>query len=156
MPMKIIHDDIWKIYDNAVVNRLDHTAIVIPTNGYVKKNGYAVMGRGLARDAAGSFNELPYELGIRLQWYGNIPHYFPEYKIITFPTKYEWHQSAHLQLIRQSAQYLNKMTQRINFHRIYVPKVGCGNGQLDWIDVRPILEAHLKSRCFVLVVQQDK
>jgi len=39
--MKYIKDDIWKYHDR-------HTPIVITTNGYVKRNGECVMGRGIA------------------------------------------------------------------------------------------------------------
>ncbi len=31
-----------------------------------------------------------------------------------------------------------------------LPRVGCGNGSLDWEDVQPILERHLDDR-FILV-----
>lgn len=149
--MKTMYMDIWKVYDEYVMPRNDHTVIVIPTNGFVKRNGYAVMGRGLAHDAAGSFNRLPLELGIRLQWYGNIPHYFQQYKIITFPTKHTWSQPADLYLIQQSAESLNRVARKLHFHRIYIPKVGCGNGQLDWEHVKPILDETLTEKCFVLV-----
>lgn len=59
--MKEVKGDIWKV---AAEN---HDWIVIPTNGFVKVNGKAVMGRGLAYQAMEKYPELPAELGGRIK-----------------------------------------------------------------------------------------
>jgi hypothetical protein len=88
-------------------NLFDQTnadAICIPTNGYVKKNGYAVMGAGVALDACKRWPGIDDSLGILLYNMGNRPFLLtsshpdePEaiyikktlvpYHVLTFPTK---------------------------------------------------------------------
>ena len=46
-------------------------AVCITTNGIVKKNGCAVMGAGIAKQANMSFNGLARDLGALLSQYGN-------------------------------------------------------------------------------------
>jgi len=50
----------------------DYDAVVITTNGYVKKNGEAVMGRGIAKEAKEIFPDLPLKLGKRITEHGNF------------------------------------------------------------------------------------
>jgi len=53
----------------------DMDAIVITTNGYVKANGEAVMGRGCALTAQQMFPDLPELLGSKLTNHGNVVHH---------------------------------------------------------------------------------
>ena len=64
--------------------------IVVPTNGIVKEDGEAVMGRGLALQAKVKFPEMPSELGMSLKECGNEICLFYKYHIITFPVKHNW------------------------------------------------------------------
>ena len=66
--------------------------IFVTTNGFVKTNGRAVMGRGIAAEAAQSFPSLPKQLGEHIKTVGNVPmnlRYEP-YRIITFHVKHIW------------------------------------------------------------------
>ena len=51
-------------------------AVVITTNGSVKKDGKAVMGRGCAKQAAHIYPELAALLGVRIKARGNQPYVF--------------------------------------------------------------------------------
>ena len=134
--------NIWKIHME------DRTCdIVVPTNNTVKKNGLAVMGAGLAADAVRKYPSIEYLLGKKLKADGNCVHYFGGYRIITFPVKYEWFQMADYSLIKQSAHELKQLMDDEELSRVLVPRVGCGNGGLQWHDVKPILERELDSRC---------
>lgn len=151
--MKEVKRNIWDLYDSYVKEKMAK-AIVIPTNGTVKKDGCAVMGAGLAYDAKKRWPDFPKKLGHSLQIYGNVPMPFDEYKIITFPVKHNWWEKADIGLIELSARTLRDMTDnRIMFSCIFLPHVGCGNGKLNWKDVKPILERHLTSDVFVVVRQ---
>jgi hypothetical protein len=64
----------------------------ITTNGYVRKNGAAVLGRGVALQATKRFPDLEAKLGERLAASGNRVYVFPEMQfdgatIVTFPVK---------------------------------------------------------------------
>ena len=51
--------------------------VAIPTNGCVRRDGSAVMGAGVALQAARKFPGLAAELGQRIRAHGNIPFAFP-------------------------------------------------------------------------------
>jgi len=63
--MKELNRDLWDLYDQSKI-------CGITTNGYVKKNGLAVMGRGCALQARKRFMGLPRVLGEKIQQNGNI------------------------------------------------------------------------------------
>ena len=150
--MKIVVDDLWNIYDGLVAPMYSR-AIVIPTNGTIRKDGCCVMGAGLALDAKKKWPDLPRQLGEKLKLGGNTPHGFPQYRIITFPVKHNWWEKADLDLIRLSAMRLATESVSSRYEVIYMPKVGCGNGRLQWKDVRQVLAEFLTSR-FIIVVSK--
>ena len=138
--------------------------IVITTNGYIKKNGKAVMGRGIAKQAMIRFPKLPKEIGHCVTRDGNVTHMLVDYHIFTLPVKHNWWEKADIKLIKSSIKglvwlvdrFLTKRQSRyINESppRIYLVRPGCGNGQLDWEDVRPICEKYLDDR-FVIVEKE--
>lgn len=124
--------------------------IVITTNGTVKTNGEAVMGRGCAQEAKRRFPHLPRKLGHAIAFYGNVPFIFEKERLVTFPVKHRWWESATIPLIVQSAYRLKAILDKHRWPAIAVPHPGCGNGQLDWPTVRPHLEPLWDDR-FILV-----
>ncbi len=120
--------------------------ILIPTNGDVNRFGLAVMGRGLALQATRKFPGLQQALGDSLRIFGNQINIFDKYGILTFPVKHHWHESASLELIDRFAEKLS-----YERRQVFLPRVGCGNGGLDWKDVKPILEKYLTSDNFTIV-----
>ncbi len=126
--------------------------IAITTNGFVKREGTCVMGRGCARQAAARFPELPRKLASRISAEGNHVFYFPEYRLITFPVKHNWWEAADLGLIDRSARELLKSIEVKKIKEaVYLPRPGCGNGRLNWEDVKKILSPILKSDQFHIV-----
>lgn len=125
--------------------------IVIPTNGITKRTGQAVMGAGLAKQAAKRFPFLPLELGRYLKAHGNRVFAFPAKQIFTFPVKHDWREDADLELIKQSAEQLLALVDKHELKPpFYLPCVGCGNGKRTWEEVEPILKEILDDR-FVVV-----
>lgn len=128
-------------------------AIVITTNGFVKKNGSCVMGKGCALEAKKLYPKLEYTLGAEILAYGNHVHWLTtdaRWAIFSFPVKHNWWEKADLNLIERSCTELVTLVDnsfgkdRIPF--IAVPRPGCGNGQLDWADVKPICEKYFDNR----------
>lgn len=128
---------------------------VITTNGFVKADGKAVMGRGCAKEAAKKYPKLPGWLGIHLLNSGNKVHLFPD-KIITFPVKHNWWEEADLTLIERSTMQLLELCDGIEAESIAMPRPGCGNGKLDWEQVKPILEYHLDDRFIVVSFEHER
>lgn len=136
---------------------------VITTNGTVKKNGDCVMGRGCAAEAKQRWLQLPLVLGERITKLGNVVHFLGEFKnadlktmfgLWSFPVKHQWHEKADLTLIARSAEQLVNALDPVYFndrgHVIVLPRPGCGNGSLDWKDVKPILAPILDDRFHVI------
>lgn len=148
--MRELTGDLWQL---ALDLKAD--AVVITTNGFVKKDGTAVMGRGVAREAAERYPDLPKRLGKYLTAYGNKRFIFHEDDIIviTFPVKHNWWERADPKLIEESALALWTSVEHVHteIKCVVLPRPGCGNGGLDWADVRPILETWLKDDRFVVV-----
>lgn len=121
---------------------------VITTNGFIKKNGECVMGRGCAKEASIRYPKLPYELGMAIKEFGNHVLCFDKYQLVTFPVKHNWWEKADLELIKESAKELLRFSYLGN---IFLPRPGCGNGQLTWDEVKPVIEPILKSNNFIVV-----
>lgn len=143
---------------------------VITTNGTVKKNGEAVMGRGCAAEAKRMYPRLPRELGRHIRHLGNIVMDYgltdDGNYLMTFPVKHEWMQKADQRLIEVSARtltaYINSPDWHTEFKTVVLPRPGCGNGGLQWCwhndlnedkecyGVRHVLEPILDDRFHVI------
>ncbi|MBX3670434.1 MAG: macro domain-containing protein [Rhodocyclaceae bacterium] len=64
----------------------------------------------------------------------------PNY-IINFPTKDHWRGASKMAFIRDGLIDLVAQVRRLGIRSIAVPPLGCGNGGLDWTEVRPLIEA---------------
>lgn len=156
----------------------DYDAIVITTNGYVKKNGEAVMGRGIALEAAEKNPGLPLLLGEAIKEEGNRVFMFPLWRVwnskvphvrtwnpvteitfITFPVKpvvgtkgeMGWKAKADIDLIRTSTEQLVELMDAVKgYDTVIMPRPGCGNGGLKWEQVKPVIEPLLDDRFTVV------
>jgi len=66
----------------------------------------------------------------------------PRY-LINFPTKQHWRSSSRVEDVRSGLQALVAEIRARGIRSIAIPPLGCGNGGLDWHDVRPLIEAAL-------------
>jgi hypothetical protein len=143
-------------------------AIVITTNGFVKSDGACVMGRGIALEAKRRHPGIEYMLGDWIREVGNIPGQLCD-NIYIFPVKPCWDTCAadksnvvsHMRskfrendrvpgwacvartdIITESCRHFLEVFEDFQ-HNIYMPRPGCGFGELDWNQVKPILETYL-------------
>lgn len=164
------HGDIWE-------HAHEYDAIVITTNGFVKNNGEAVIGSGIALEAKKRFPNFAKHLGKALQTYGNVVWAISgdEYPcwIITMPTKPAfgpngepgWKAKSDINLIEDSAWALQGGTVKyigllanINLNpdkskhigRVLMPRPGCGSGGLKWEDVKKVIAPILDDRFTVM------
>ena len=133
-------------------------AICITTNGNVKKNGEAVMGRGCALEANRRWN-CAKNLGKSIKKYGNVVNfilYVVPYEVLSFPVKHNWWEKADLKLIKESAVELVKRTRLFNWKKVVLPRPGCGAGGLDWeTEVKPVLKPILDDRFYVITIAKE-
>lgn len=64
----------------------------------------------------------------------------PKY-IINFPTKRHWRQLSRMSDIECGLVDLIAQVKALNIKSIAIPPLGCGNGGLEWSDVRPLIES---------------
>lgn len=65
----------------------------------------------------------------------------PRY-IINFPTKDHWRNASNLKDIETGLQDLVQQIKNLDIRSIAMPPLGCGNGGLNWADVRPVIKQH--------------
>jgi len=108
-------------------------------------NCVGVMGKGIAADFKKRFPEMFTEYknlcDKRLVKPGE-PYIFTRLLkpwIINFPTKDHWRSVSKLKDIEKGVDIILKNYKEWGVTSLAVPPLGCGNGQLDWRDVGPLL-----------------
>ena len=160
--------------------KFEADACCITTNGFVTSNGNAVMGRGCAKTASDRDPEIKKLLGSFLRKGGNCTRVIKKYPtrtLVAFPVKPEtlnyfthkhevvshaqnkyklgdvvpgFHAVADLAIIEKSAIQLVSLANALNWKKVVLPRPGCGAGELNWSQVKPILEEHLDDRFYVI------
>jgi O-acetyl-ADP-ribose deacetylase (regulator of RNase III) len=64
----------------------------------------------------------------------------PKY-IINFPTKRHWRDKSKIEDIQTGLKALVAEVQQLGITSIAIPAFGCGNGGLDWLEVKPLIES---------------
>jgi len=149
----------------------DCSGIFITTNGFTKKDGSCVMGKGIAKQATMVVPGIEYILGNLIKTKGNKVHYITtsnDVELYSFPVKgiletYDgtnvvkhmahtfkignkvpgWACKARVELIQQSVQDILQMLSEgiLEPSKTYLlPRPGCGAGELNWDEVKPIME----------------
>lgn len=118
-------------------------------------NCVGVMGKGIALEFSRNYPKLLDEyrkactrndLQIGKCWFFKFEEFIWTRYICCFPTKDHWKDPSKLIYIEKG---LDDLTSQLikNFKlediSIAIPKLGCGNGGLDWKDVLPLMESRL-------------
>ncbi len=114
-------------------------------------NCVGVMGKGIALQFKQAFPEnfRQYERACRAKQVrpghmfivriGDLSSPNPTY-IINFPTKVHWRGKSRLEDIQSGLEALIQDVQKLQIQSIAIPPLGCGNGGLEWGQVRPLIE----------------
>ena len=150
--MRMVQGNIWKL-----AKALDW--VVVPTSISWRRDGTAVMGRGVAKQAADRWPGLTVDYGEQCMLRGastpvlaHRPRGLNPKNLLLFPVKpldssaphLSWKQPASLELIQRSLRQLYAMLPELHGGSIYIPDVGCGNGLLPVVVVRPYIEHTFK------------
>ena len=65
--------------------------------------------------------------------------------ILNFPTKQHWRNRSKLEWIEAGLEEFVRHYRELGIVEISFPQLGCGNGGLQWAEVRPLMEKHLGS-----------
>lgn len=145
--MHELQENIWDHLGSAI--------IAITTNGSLARNGWAIPGRGVARQAAERFPDVRRQLGALIARSGNHVYELP-YGLVSFPVEETPWSLPDPRLIRRSAEELRKLADKRGWSRIVVPRPGCGGGGLRWEEVRPLLDGLFDHRFIVITAPDAK
>ncbi len=176
-------------------NKDGPAAICLTTNGWTKKDGSCVMGRGCAGQARERWPGIEFSLGEALKG-GNVPHVLTQpadypneqqlilptpgryfmvpYHVVSFPVKpiscqYRdllprfqkqqpqhqpyypgWMSKARLDLIRLSAERLERLAGERGWASVILPRCEVGAGGLQWSQVKPVLAEILGDKFYLI------
>ena len=111
-------------------------------------NTVGVMGKGVAlsfkKRYPDMFQHYKSICEKRLLTIGKLMLYYePDYWVLLFPTKENWRNPSKLEYIEKGLmKFVNTYAEK-SITSIAFPRLGCGNGGLDWEDVRPLMEKYL-------------
>ena len=137
----------------------EHAAVCLTTNGQVKANGEAVMGRGTALQAKQRFPGVALDLGELITIHGNRTAVIYDADpgipaLVAVPVKDHWRAPAIPELIERSVRELVALADEHAWQTIWLPRPGAGVGGLDWEStVRPLIAPLLDDR-FVAITNQ--
>jgi len=168
--------DLW-----VLAHQLNADAVCITTNGFCKKDGTAVLGRGCALEAVQRWPELPKIYGHMLKTLGlrvdvmllrdqdyhlvafpvkpvsvranNMSTNVLRYKRVNYPTGTfvpGWAAMADPNLIVKSCLELMNHIDKNKWDITLLPRPGCGNGGLDWNEVKLLITPILDDRVIVV------
>lgn len=112
-------------------------------------NTVGVMGKGLALEFKQRYPDI-------FKWYKQMcdKHLFTigklmlcraaDYWVLLFPTKENWRNPSKIEYIEAGLKKFADTYADKGISSIAFPKLGCGNGELSWDDVRPVMEKYLK------------
>lgn len=63
--------------------------------------------------------------------------------LINFPTKQHWKAKSKIEYVEHGLDDLAYQVRELGIKSLVMPPLGCGNGGLDWNDVRPLIEEKL-------------
>lgn len=113
-------------------------------------NTVGVMGKGIALEFKKRYPEMfnlyqskcddkSFDMGKLLLWKKE------EKWILLFPTKRHWRSPSKITDIEQGLKKFAQSYDKLGIESIAFPKLGCGNGGLDWKEVKLIMEKYLSN-----------
>jgi O-acetyl-ADP-ribose deacetylase (regulator of RNase III) len=112
-------------------------------------NTAGAMGKGLAKQYKRLFPEMfekyqllceSGELDIGKLWIYQTPNKW----VLNFPTKKHWRRPSEIGFVEAGLRTFVSVYDKARITSIAFPQLGCGNGELDWNDVKPLMVSFLK------------
>lgn len=133
--MKILVGDILKSKAQTLINTV---------------NCVGIMGKGIALEFKNRFPEMfkdYVESCARKEVKPGVPYLYKTLflpQIVNFPTKDHWKSVARISDIEHGMQYLLSYYKEWGITSLAIPPLGCGNGQLEWRAVGPLIYKYAK------------
>lgn len=130
-----VKSDFWK-------EALDADALVCTINGVVMSNGRLVMGAGIAKQFRDFYPNLDLFWGKQRRKYpeGLLTSKLGQQTLIGLPTKTDWKKPSDLNFVAHNLKLLLDYINVNNFIKVVMTRPGCGNGGLEWGQVKPLMQ----------------
>lgn len=79
----------------------------------------------------------------------------PEKWVLMFPTKKHWRNPSKIEYIESGLKKFVDNYEQLGIESIAFPRLGCGNGNLDWDIVKPLMEKYLKPLPITVYIYVD-
>ena len=111
-------------------------------------NTVGVMGKGIALQFKNKYPQMfaAYQKACEKQQLGIGRLYLwksPEKWVLMFPTKRHWRNPSKIEYVESGLKEFVDSYERLGVDSIAFPRLGCGNGGLEWSVVKPIMEKYL-------------
>lgn len=111
-------------------------------------NCVGVMGKGVALEFKNRYPALFQDYKIRCdrgEVKAGAPYLWEDdqIQVLNFPTKRHWRDNSLLQDIEDGLKYLAHNYDKFSIQSIAMPALGCGNGGLNWDDVKSLIDRYL-------------
>ena len=124
-------------------------------------NTVGVMGKGIALQFKEKYPEMfkyyqnicenkEFDTGNLILWKKS------EKWLLLFPTKKHWRSPSKIEYIEAGLKKFVKYYDKFGIESIAFPKLGCGNGGLDWEIIKPMMEGYLKQLPIHVYIYVDK
>jgi O-acetyl-ADP-ribose deacetylase (regulator of RNase III) len=132
--IEYIEGDIFKSPAQVIVNTV---------------NTVGVMGKGLALSFKQRYPQMfeKYKAACEkhLLTIGKLMLFYEtDHWLLLFPTKEHWRNPSKLEYIEKGLMKFAHTYAEKGITSIAFPRLGCGNGELNWADVKPLMERYLK------------
>ena len=123
-------------------------------------NTVGVMGKGIALQFKKKYPEMftAYQRVCEKQQLDTGKLYLwksPEKWVLMFPTKKHWRNPSRMEYIESGLQKFVNNYERLGIESIAFPKLGCGNGGLEWSAVKLIMEKYLRPLPISIYIYTD-
>ena len=71
-------------------------------------------------------------------------YYEPDHWVLLFPTKENWRNPSRMEYIEAGLAKFCRTYAEKGIASVAFPKLGCGNGELNWSEVQPVMEKYLR------------
>lgn len=124
-------------------------------------NTVGVMGKGIALEFKKKYPEMfetyqqvceekKFDIGNLMLWKKS------EKWVLLFPTKKHWRSPSDISYIEKGLQNFVESYESLGIESIAFPKLGCGNGGLNWNIVKKLMEKYLKNLPIHIYIYIDK
>ena len=135
--IRMTQGDLLEAKVDALVNTVNTVGVLGKGIALMFKERFPANFRAYARACKSG------ELGIGRMFVTRNEELFGPAWIINFPTKTEWRRNSRLEWIELGLKDLVRTIEKERIRSIAIPPLGCGNGGLDWSEVRPLIQAAL-------------